>query len=318
MDMQQASQAIKDSDHQTLASLLEAQPQLALQAMDCGRTLLHQVVDWPGGNPQAIALTQTLLNAGADPNARFKKSGESVLHWVASNSLDHDVIPVLAKGGADLEISGGVTEGGTPLDNAVGFGKFKAGAALVQCGARIDNLRKAAGLGRLDLLEKFRDDVPTDGYSALSAAVFCLEFQAADWLLDRGLDIDHIGENADSTLLHQVAYRGRLIMAMYLVHKGANLDIPSPVYKGTPFQYGFVHAHPDTMNYLIDQGSTVSLEAAVCCGRLDLVMERWQESEDLEALIKHAEGDKTPVGKDIHPDTVEARATVARFLRSKL
>lgn len=318
MDIQKAAQAIVESDVRKLRKLLEQQPQLATQSQECGRTLLHQIVDWPGGNPEAPALVSALLEAGADPNARFKGNGEAVLHWAASNSYDHEVIPILTHAGADLEISGGVSPGGTPLDNAVDFGKVKAAATLVACGAKIDNLCKAAGLGRINLLQQFREDLEKQGYRALSAAVFCLEFAAADWLLEQGLDIDHISEGADSTLLHQVAYRGRLTMAMYLVSRGANLDIPSPVHKGKPFEYGFVHAHPEIMNYLIDQGSRVSLEAAACCGRLDLVMKRWQETDDLSSLLETTQGNKTPVGKEIHPDTLEGRSAVARFLRSKL
>ena len=107
-------------------------------------------------------------------------------------------------------------------------------------------------------------------------------------------------------------------MAMYLVARGADLDIPSPVYHSTPFQYGFVHGHPDIMNFLIDQGSKLDLKAAAQCGRLDLVMKWWDQCEDPAQLLKETEGDKTAVGKPIHPELLKARAAVAKFIRLKM
>jgi ankyrin repeat protein len=344
MRFEDALLAIEDKDVKNLVRLLAEDRNLVTMRDGAGRTLLHAVVGWPGGNPDGPALAQALLGAGADPNARLPNTGETVLHWAASNDGDSPVIEVLAKAGANLDAAGGVVDGGTPLDNAVHFGKMTAAETLSKCGASVYNLRIAAGLGRLQQMDAWLGESgrllaeagrPAPDFKAafgtlsdersqliaqraFCAAVFCLQFQAADWLLQFGVDINAIPEGSDSTLLHQVAYRGKLPMAMYLVARGADLNIPSPVYQGTPFQYGFVHGKPDIMNYLIDQGSEISLRTAAHCGRLDIVIKRWDECQDPETLLKETVGDKTAVGKPIHPETMNARAAVARFIRSRI
>lgn len=90
------------------------------------RTLLHIVTDWPGHFPNGAASEAALVGAGVEVNARFDSPhSETLLHWAASID-DIEVIDALQDAGADIETHGVVIAGGTPMDNAVGFGQWKA------------------------------------------------------------------------------------------------------------------------------------------------------------------------------------------------
>src|ERR1051326_5221691 len=83
--------AIRHGDVAQLRRLLAAEPWLARcvvqGAKGGGRTPLHLFADWPGHNPNAIAVVQTLAAAGADLGAPAVAMWhrETPLHWAASN-----------------------------------------------------------------------------------------------------------------------------------------------------------------------------------------------------------------------------------------
>ena len=59
---------------------------------------------------------------------------ETPLHWAASND-DVAALDALIDAGADLEADGAVIAGGTPLDDAVAFGPWRAARRLAERGA---------------------------------------------------------------------------------------------------------------------------------------------------------------------------------------
>jgi ankyrin repeat protein len=89
-----------------------------------------------------------LIEAGADPSAPVEGSwhAETPLHWAASSD-DVEVARALIDGGADIEATGASIAGGTPLDDAVGYGCWQVARLLVERGARVDRLWQAAALG---------------------------------------------------------------------------------------------------------------------------------------------------------------------------
>jgi uncharacterized protein len=64
-----------------------------------------------------------LIEAGADPNAPAEGSwhAETPLHWAASSD-DVEVARALIDGGADIEAIESSISGGSPLDDAAGYG----------------------------------------------------------------------------------------------------------------------------------------------------------------------------------------------------
>lgn len=198
--------AIRKGDVPALRQLLADHPTLATSRIvqegpaAGGRSLLHIATDWPGHYPHAEAVIATLTAAGADPNARFVGAHtETPLHWAASND-DVIALDALIDVGSDIEASGAVIGGGTPLSDARGFGQWLAARRLLERGARAD-LQDAATLGLLEQVEAFlatpdgAPDSPTP--SAITSAFWgaCQGGQllTAKRLLRQGADVNWIG-----------------------------------------------------------------------------------------------------------------------------
>lgn len=152
-------EVIQRGDVEALRAWLDANPGLVNAWLpDNRRTLLHVVVDWPCQLPNAVAMVELLIEAGADPNARMQAQRwkETPLHWAASGDAVA-LIDALIDGGGDIDALGGVETGGTPLHDAVIFQQRKATARLLERGAAYD-LFLAAGSGRFDLVHAMFDE----------------------------------------------------------------------------------------------------------------------------------------------------------------
>jgi ankyrin repeat protein len=151
--------AIRSGDIDALSGLLDERPGLASARLESGkgttRTPLHVATDWPGYFPNGPAVVNLLICAGADPNAPVTGSShaETALHWAASSD-DVDVASALIDGGADIEATGASIGGGTPLDDAVGYGCWHVARLLVERGARVERLWQAAALGVMSRVEE--------------------------------------------------------------------------------------------------------------------------------------------------------------------
>jgi uncharacterized protein len=155
--------AIRAGDVEVLVRLLQETPGLAAATIErraCGNRppyaypLVGAATDWPGHFPNVAATIAALVTAGADVNARAEGAHrETALHGAASSD-DVDAIDALLDAGADIEAAGAVIAGGTPLDDAVGFGQWRAARRLVQRGARTA-LWHAAALGLVDRIEQY-------------------------------------------------------------------------------------------------------------------------------------------------------------------
>ncbi|GAA1889385.1 hypothetical protein GCM10009837_09230 [Streptomyces durmitorensis] len=196
------TEAIRKGDVPTLRQLLADHPALATSAISQDgpaagrRSLLHIATDWPGHRPDSAAVIGTLVAAGTDPDARFVGAHtETPLHWAASND-DVTALDALIDAGADIEASGAVIGGGTPLADARGFGQWRAARRLLEHGARAD-LQDAATLGLLDQVEAFLSapDSPTGAEitSAFWGACHGGQLPTAQRLLQQGADVNRIG-----------------------------------------------------------------------------------------------------------------------------
>jgi ankyrin repeat protein len=146
--------AIHAGDLQALSGMLAERPGVAAARIvdEQGRsgTLLHAAADWPGSFPNGAEVVAVLIDAGADPSPAMEGSwhAETPLHWAASSD-DVSVARALLDRGADIEAPGASIAGGTPLDDAVGYGCWQVARLLVERGARVDRLWHAAALGMI-------------------------------------------------------------------------------------------------------------------------------------------------------------------------
>ena len=221
-----ATRAVQAGDLDTLTRLLDDNPDLAAARIGdptMSRTLLHAATDWPGHFPSVGQAIHALVRAGADVNARFVGShAETPLHWAASSD-DMEALDALIDAGADLEASGAVLGGGSPLADAVGFGQWQVARRLVERGATT-RLKDAAALGLMDRVEAtFATDPPptpeliTD---ALWAACHAGQRSAAEYLLERGADVNWIGWD-DLTPLDVAVQADATDLAAWLRTQGA-------------------------------------------------------------------------------------------------
>ena len=208
----------------------------------------------------AVELAAALLSAGADPNATTYDSvavldlviSSAQLGWAGSKA---EMVQLLAAEGADLE-----RNRGRVLWDALIEGDLELARMLIAAGAPVD-LRFAAGVNRVDLMAEFFDSEgklkegtghlyhpnPDTVLTAEQIVVEALNFaaysgalEAAEFLLDRGADIDGFaGEfhryDHGSTPLHKTAMANQLEMARLLLERGANSLLGDRAYDTTPY-----------------------------------------------------------------------------------
>src|SRR5207244_13222262 len=141
--------------------------------------------------PRGPEVVAALIEAGGDPNTPVQGSwhAETPLHWAASSD-DVEVARALIGGGADIEAPGASIAGGTPLEDAVGYGCWQVARLLVDRGAHVDKLWHAAALGLSARLEELLGGPPPASTQEINHAFWqaCSGAQrrTAELLLARG------------------------------------------------------------------------------------------------------------------------------------
>jgi hypothetical protein len=221
-----ATRAVQAGALDILTRLLDDNPELAAARIGddtTSRTLLHAATDWPGHFPGVGQVIAALVRAGAEVNARFVGShAETPLHWGASSD-DVEALDALIDAGADLEASGAVLGGGSPLADAVGFGQWNAARRLVERGATT-RLKDAAALGLMDPVGAFcatdPPPSPEEVTDALWAACHAGQRPTAEYLLERGADLNWVGWD-DLTPLDVAIQADATELAAWLRTRGA-------------------------------------------------------------------------------------------------
>lgn len=222
----------------------------------------HQVV--PHNAPE---IARILFNAGAaavvDTTTDIYGGGAGSTPLVAlvSSSHPHDMgvqaelVRIFCDAGAAVN---GIEDDGLPISVALGFRYPKAAAALAECGARIDNLPVAAGLGRFDLVEAYLDEAKSlvsnacsfpnpqhDEFPASVAPHPATTLQQAlvfasmsgniaimERLLNHGVQVNG-GPRRGITALHEACYQGQLEAAKWLVQRGADPTLRDEMWNST-------------------------------------------------------------------------------------
>jgi ankyrin repeat protein len=229
---ERAADAIVAGEEAKLKSLLDENPDL-IHARS-GRVHHAALIHYIGANgfenyrqktpPNAVTIAKILLDAGADPNAIADCYGKSsVLLLVASS-----VHPKRA--GVQIELMQLLLDRGAKIDGvnaALHNGHGEAAAFLARCGAVLD-LEGAAGVGRLDLVERyFSDSSAEQKNAAFSWACEYGHNDVVSFLLNNGV----IGEERMPGL-HWAIVGGQLETIKLLLDRGASLETRN-MYGGT-------------------------------------------------------------------------------------
>ncbi len=189
-------------------------------------TPLHAVTDWPGYFPNGPEIVSILIGSGADPNVAVEGSwhAETPLHWAASSD-DVEVARALIDGGANIEATGASLGGGTPLDDAVGYGCWQVARLLVERGASVD-LGQAAALGikaRVEELLATDRPSPQELADAFWGACHGGQRRMAELLLSLGVDINGTPSWGGGTPLDAADSQdtGREALVTWLRERGA-------------------------------------------------------------------------------------------------
>jgi uncharacterized protein len=235
-----AEAALNAGDFDRVAELLKADPQLATDHSSRSHPTLMQCLVLVSPPPEKLeALIRLLAGYGSELTDPL----------IAAACIDNvRGIKELLDLGAEIEGNGDWS----PLEEALYWGFEAAVKLLLERGAKVDNLRKSAALGRIDVLRSCFDEtgaltekagqlaspfewgtrVPEDVRhdrrqiinNALVYAAGWGQHEAMQELRDRGGDINAIPAGFDfaGTPLHYAAIRGRRETVAWLLERGAD------------------------------------------------------------------------------------------------
>jgi ankyrin repeat protein len=297
-----AFRALRAHDLDGLRALLDRFPELALASGTNGNDLL--------GLASATCderLVAVLLAAGADV-AHANAHGWTALHQAGYSNLPH-LARVLLAAGAPVDVSGR-GDGGTPLAAALFWGNAEVAAVLAEHGVVPRNLRVAAGLNDVALVEELWASPeagahrgfyrPHGGFPAWrpSSSVTEVRDEAMSW-----------------------AARADAVDAIAALHRlGASLD--ANVYQGTPLTWAAAQGRVRAVRTLLALGAapsavgtfggpehgvgTTALHHAAEGGHLDVIEALLDAGAD--PTIADARYGGTPVNWAAHGGHEDARA----------
>jgi hypothetical protein len=233
-----AADAIQWGELEALRVLLDDLPELVgmRSPFPHHATLLHHVAAngveverQLQSPPNAVQIMRLLLERGADADAVCTIYGE---HDTTMGLLVSSCVPAAAgvQGALVEELCAhgarvnGLDDDGVPLRTAITFGYTEATEALARCGARVDNLVFAAGLGDLDAVRGFVG----------------------------------AGDELDLALI-AAAVHGRRDVVAFLVEQGPDLSFREPTFGATALGSARHCGHEDIVALLegLDTGATL-------------------------------------------------------------
>lgn len=293
-----AVEAVISGDSATLSRLLQANPTLVHAHSACkhNATLLHYVAangvedNRQKTPPNAPEIARILLEAGADPDelscSYFGGNTQTPIYHLVSSchpaerGVQGELVRILCEFAANPN---GIDEDGLPLATALAFGYSDALNALIECGARTDNIVFAAAAGDAKKLESrlvpgqplMRADAPRHASDTFTvsddpkrapeqALFYAAKFGRLDivrLLIERGVDLN-APENEDRRPIHWAAFHGHLEVVRYLVEHGASAAFRDRRWHASPCGWAEEGKRQEVLDYLIGNGNLDLVDAA--------------------------------------------------------
>lgn len=170
----------------------------------------------------------------------------------------------------------------SPLEEALYFGHEPVVSLLLGRGAKIGNLRIAAGVGDLEKVARCFDET---GELTAEAGEIAWPFDQNSIPVETRRDRQHRLGNA---LVYASAW-GRIETANYLWNQGTQLNmIPAGFdYAGTPLHYAALQGRREMVEWLLSRGADPSLRDA----KIDKLAEDWADHgghSDLAEFLRRA------------------------------
>lgn len=239
-EFEEAVDAVISGDIETLKSLIRREPDLIhMRSSRAHRAMLIHYVAANGVEDErqrtpanAVDVANVLIDAGAEIDATFLDGGSGTTPLVSLVTSFHphksgvaaELVSVFVNAGARVD---GLKGDGEPLRLALSFEYPESVRALLECGAKIRTIEVAAGLGELELVEKFIDEgglARRELEEAFWSACKYGHTGVAECLLKRGVDIDVKG-GANNTGLMLASQRGRRDAVEMLLDYGASVEL---------------------------------------------------------------------------------------------
>jgi uncharacterized protein len=255
-----AMAAIKSDDAERLSDLVRLDPTLATSRSSTSHPTLLQCLVLSGKNTaNKLEMAKLLIAAGAELNGPL---------GACASSDNIEVAQLLLDSGAAVNGTGGWS----PLEEALYWNSGRLIGLLLERGAAIQNLRIAAGLGRVDLIESFFNK---DGSLKLEAGT--INWPWGDLGIIEHSNFDREGRrqiaarfsswrnDRQSILNNAFVYgcmHGHIDAAQLLLNKGAQINaIPGGFdYAGTGLHYAALNGHQPMVEFLIQHGADVGIK----------------------------------------------------------
>jgi uncharacterized protein len=247
--------AVKTGNLDQFKAALASDPLLATARSTRSHPTLLQCVVLDGKDkPHNVEMAQILVDAGAELNEPFGATASIDNRPCAELLLDH---------GAAIDGTGGWS----PIEEALYWNSQNVLALLLERGAKVQNLRTAAGLGRTDLIETYFNpdgtlkpeagkinwpwgDIESIGRSNCAGPV-------RQSLIDRINSWSQDQQGIVNNAFVFACMHGHIGAAKLLLEKGAEINaIPGGFdFAGTGLHYAALNGHRPMVEYLLAHGA---------------------------------------------------------------